>query len=204
MRWTWIRLAFSLVLSLAVGASIALTAPAPAPKDDKRAAGQDGLVLRIEAMKTEIESAKDLRIKATLSNQGKEAVTLVLPGDGSDCAWRTPVVGWSVLTDPKAEHPEYPPLNKSPRCGNVNALNSKEVFTLDPKESKQLEGWYSRPELSEPGTYRIVFYYFNEPGRKWRGVPLGEHDENTMKKVQERSPCALRSNELVIKVTGVK
>jgi hypothetical protein len=204
MRWMRICVVLGLASCVALATTIALTAPAPTPKSDSHAAGQNDLVLRIEAVKTEIESGKDLDIKATISNNGKEPVTLVAPGDGSDCRWRTPVIGWSVLTEPKAEHPEYPPLEKGARCGNVNALTADEVFILEPKQSKQLSGWIGAPALKEPGIYRIAFYYFNEPGRKWCGIPLGKHDEKTMKIVQESFPCAMRSNELVIKVASVK
>jgi hypothetical protein len=34
-----------------------------------------------------------------LVNSSDRTVTLVMPGDGSDVAWRTPVVQWSVSSD---------------------------------------------------------------------------------------------------------
>jgi hypothetical protein len=199
MLWPRLFLVICLVSFVAVSTS---AAPAPEPKDIKPAPGSGGLVLRIEVEKTEIESGEALRITATISNQGKQTVSLVVPGDGSDYGWRTPVIGWSVLADVKAKHPEIPALSKGPRCGNVNALTSEEVFDLDPKESKEFKGGIFAPQLAEPGTYRIVFYYRNEPGLKWKGVPLGKHDEKAMKRAQESLPCAVRSSELVIRVTG--
>src|SRR5919201_6135680 len=100
------------------------------------AAKEDGLVLVIRADRAVFgeKEPEPVRFTATLLNKGKETVTLVTPGDGSDCGWRTPLVGWSVVKvsadNPRAgKHPDKVPLHRGARCGNVNALKADEVFT---------------------------------------------------------------------------
>jgi hypothetical protein len=188
-----------------------LAAGAVACADDKPAgdpakAGPDatGLVLEIKVDNAEATIGKPVKVTATVVNQGKEAVTLVQPGDGSDVGWRTPVVGWSAVkvasADAKANHPDKPALDQSPRCGNINALKKDEIFTLEPGRKKDLAEWVGQPALPAPGTYKVVFYYANEPGRKWEGVPLGEHDAGAMARVQKSTSCRLKSNEVTITV----
>src|SRR5436853_5580183 len=59
--------------------------------------------LRLE-LPAKIEVSKPGAAKITIKNVSREPVTLVLPGDGSECKWRTPVVAWSfVPVDPKDE-----------------------------------------------------------------------------------------------------
>jgi hypothetical protein len=202
MRAILMKIAGALAVCAIPMATLVQAAVVQKGKDAKRGSPRPGLVMRIDAEKTKIRSGKDLRIKVTLVNQGTDPVMLVLPGDGSNCGWRTPIVGWSVLADPKAKHPERAPLDTNRFCGNINRLKPDEVFTLQPKQSKHIDGWLGLPPLARPGTYRLVFYYTNEPGRAWRGIPLGRHDEKTMKKVKTSLPCAMRSNELIVKVIG--
>lgn len=114
------------------------------------------------------------------------AVTLVLPGNGSESAWRTPVFGWSAIKVDKgtANHPKMAPLYRGGRCGNINPpLQKEEVFVLAPGESKKLYEWTGFPQLPEPGTYGVVFFYADEPNLKWRGIPLGQHNPEGMKRV---------------------
>jgi hypothetical protein len=150
-----------------------------------------------------------VKVRALLLNEGKKPVTLVRPGDGSDCGWRTPVVGWSVRrvlpVDAPARVTARLVLPQGRRlCGNINALKASEVFTLPPGQFKRMDGWIGPPDFPEPGTYRIVLLYKNEPGRRWLGIPLGEHDAKAMKQVQASHPCYLASNELLITVLKKK
>src|SRR5437867_1533542 len=50
-------------------------------------------------------------LSITLVNRGNREVTLVEPGDGSSCGWRTPLMEWSTG-----------PFRYGLRCGNVNPL----------------------------------------------------------------------------------
>jgi hypothetical protein len=180
-----------------------------ATDDPTKAAPEAGaLTLQIKADKAETTVGKPLKITATIVNGGKDAVTLVQPGDGSDVGWRPPVIGWSAVkvdsADAQAKHPDKPKLDHSPRCGNINALKADEVFNVEAGKQKDLNEWIGQPALPTPGTYKVVCYYANEPGRQWKGVPLGEHDAAAMTRVQASTACRLRSNEVTITVTETK
>jgi hypothetical protein len=163
-------------------------------------------VLEIKAKRTEIQVGESLQVGVTIRNEGKEAVTLVEPGDGSAEGWRTPIIGWSVvevkMAADKAKHPGKPiPVNHR-RCGNINALKAKEIIKLKSGATQALGGggWVGAPGFAKPGVYRVVFYYQNESGAKWTGIPLGKHDPDAMKEVQNSCKCLLASNELTITV----
>jgi len=160
--------------------------------------------LKLEISCEAVTIQKDARPKFTvaITNSGKADVTLVQPGDGSDCKMRTPVVGWSAIPadDPKATHPQEPPLYAGGRCGNINALQADEVFVLKPGERKALGGWFGAPSFPKRGKYRVVLYYFNLPNLQWSGLPLRRHDEKAMRQVKTSTKCELVSNELVFTV----
>ena len=160
------------------------------------------LDLHISAKEASLTLGQQPQITATITNKGSAPVTLVLPGDGSESGWRTPLVGFSSIKTgkDKPQHPATVPLYRGGRCGNVNALRSNEVFTLAPGKSKDLSAWIGLPQLPEPGTYSVVFYYANDPELKWRGVPLGRHDPDAMKRVEQSHKCLLISNELKLTV----
>jgi hypothetical protein len=199
------------VFLAAVWAALAGGSGAPGPSGAVRGAGaparKQGLTLGVKADKTTftMQQLGKVRFTVVLRNEGKVAVTLVQPGDGSDCGWRTPRIWWSVLRadDRTARHAQRQSPNRGRRCGNVNALKSNEVFTLKPGQGRELT-WVGVPHLPGPGTYRMVFCYENVPGLKWRGVPLGKHDPATLKRAQGSHPCLLRSNELKLTVTRAK
>jgi hypothetical protein len=171
--------------------------------DQNKSIPDEGLILQIAAKQTTFAVGQQRpAISITVKNQSKKPLTLVLPGDGSESGWRTPVIGWSVLQAKQeaAKHPKTPRLYEGGRCGNVNALKRNEVFVLGAGESKNLGEWSGFPTMVEPGTYRVVFYYANDPTLKWRGLPLGQHDPEAMKLVQQSHPCSLVSNELTFVV----
>jgi hypothetical protein len=172
------------------------------PLPDQKEIAPATLELHISAKEASLILGQQPHITATIINKGKASVTLVLPGDGSECGWRTPLVGFSSVKIDKgnARHPATVPQEYGSRCGNINSLKRDEVFTLAPGQSKDLPDWVGNPRFPEPGTYSVVFYYANDPERKWRGVPLGQHDPEAMKRVQKSYPCLLVSNELKLRV----
>src|SRR5262245_58854430 len=95
------------------------------------------------------------RFAVIISNRGTNSVTLVQPGDGSDCAWRTPIVGWSILpvTATDQKQPATPALFKAPRCGNINSIDHSEVFTLKPGESHRFDSWIGHPRFEKSGKF---------------------------------------------------
>lgn len=192
-----------LALALLAGTAILLkaigAAPAPPPETGTDPAGEGALKLHIHA-KSPMIMGEPSAFQITLQNRSQVPITLVMPGDGSNCGWRTPLVGWSAVSagDLAARHPDAPPLYRGPRCGNVNPLRKEEVFTLGPGQSKTLDGWAGAPHFTAPGSYKVVFYYSNDPAMTIRGVPLGQHE--ALELVKKSFKCALRSNELTVEV----
>lgn len=159
-----------------------------------------GLTLDVAFVNETLRAAEYQPVKATITNRSKSTVTLVQPGDGSNDGWRTPLVGLSILPAGDMRHPAKTPLRSGPRCGNINALRPKEVVTIEPGESVVLCEWFVRPSFAKAGRYSVVFYYTNRPDLPWKGVPLGEHDAEAMKRVRGSTPCRLVSRELVVDV----
>ena len=159
------------------------------------------LELRISSEQKEFRMGEYPKIRAVITNRSEQEVTLVQPGDGSDCSWRTPVIGWSALpADSEKEHPKAPAKRSVARCGNINPLTAKEIIRLKPGESATLSPWLGYHNIASPGEYRLRFYYANRPGMKWQGLPLGKHDPDAMKAVDGSTKCELVSNEIVVTV----
>jgi hypothetical protein len=108
------------------------------------------LILRLVSMTTPVRLDQKKAICAILFNQGDAPATLVLPGDGSYEARRTPIVAWSVLPadDPKASRVGPPTEPQFRPCGNLDALTRDQVFTLRPGETRVVE---TSPDLPGPG-----------------------------------------------------
>jgi hypothetical protein len=165
------------------------------------AVAQD-LILELEPLAEPIYAEDFPKFKVAIMNQGSKPVTLVQPGDGSNFRWRTPVVGWSIISadDPEKEHPKTPPLYSGARCGNINAVKSSDVFTLRPGERRILDEWTGHPRFEHPGRYRIRFYYHNIPDLQIRGIPLGKHDAGALRRIQQSHACELISEEIIVEV----
>jgi hypothetical protein len=147
--------------------------------DPQAQKGADGGVL--------VDAGAHAIFHATLRNDDRREVTLVMPGDGSDCGWRTPILRWKPAPDVQR------------RCGNINALQTGEVFTLKPGETTSL-GYLYLPFSATAGDKRKVsLEYENDPGLKWSGLPLGKHDEATMRQLRASTPLRVTSN--VVEVT---
>lgn len=158
------------------------------------------LVVELPARVKQHEIPGDIRI--SIRNVGHSDVSLVMPGDGSECAWRTPIIGWSALPlDSHEAHPEKPVRRPTGRCGNIGPLTAEQVFTLKPGESQSLGTWLDFPTQLEAGKYRVLFYYENRPDIEWRGIPLGDHDADAMDVVTESDAVSLLSEEVIVEVT---
>jgi hypothetical protein len=182
---------FALVLALGQPSSSAV-----------RASGD--LTLRVSTENTALRVAEWPVIDVTITNNGTETVNLVHPGDGSDAGWRTPIVAWSVIeVSSSATHPTKPSETPAERmCGNINPLESHEVFALLPGETKKLSTWGALAPFNEPGAYKVVFLYANRPSLEWKGIPLGEHNKVTMWLVRLSTSVTLSSNELLFTVSN--
>lgn len=156
--------------------------------------------LKLELPAT-IKQSTQARAKIRINNTGRVPVTLVMPGDGSESRWRTPVVGWSFLPVDSMERHTIQPPRVLGRCGNINRLSPAEVFVLKPGDGKDLVQWVGFPYSLSPGKYRAVFFYSNIPRLKWSGVPLGEHDQASMKRIKRSTFVALESNEVLVEIT---
>jgi hypothetical protein len=138
----------------------------------------------------------------TISYRGSNSVTLVEPGDGSECGWRTPVCGFSIIPENArtAKHPASPSPPRGERCGNINPFKLSEVFVLQPGQSRRVFASAGMPMFERPGRYRLVFYYQNIPDLKISGSPLGPHEKGALEGIRASTPCRLVSNEIVINV----
>src|SRR5262245_110834 len=104
--------------------------PHAAPLPDSPAAG---LEIELTCTNPVVTPAYDPGLPAHRVNKGKKPVTVVLPGDGSDVGWRTPVVRWG-----KEER------GTIRRCGNINRLKPEEVIELLPGQRVKLD-WIGHP-----------------------------------------------------------
>ena len=147
------------------------------------------IALELKAEKPTIKLGEMPSFRAELINQGDKEVTIVQPGDGSDCGWRTPIVRWSPAMRTGVG-----------RCGNINALKASEVVTLKPGERVPVSGWLGSPSLSKAGTHKVVLEIENVPGLEWGGLPLGKHDPAAMEKVRRSTAFKAVSNAVEVKV----
>ena len=165
---------------------------------DKIATQPPKLRLAITTKNNVVSNAKPLEIEAHITNLGDKPVTLVQPGDGSNCGWRTPLIGWSVRPAGDMRHPDKPRMTSQARCGNINTLGPDEVFTIESGATAKFSSWVMRPNIPGRGKHTVVFYYENRPDLQWKGIPLGRHDPAAMRKVKSSTPCKLVSNELIV------
>jgi hypothetical protein len=140
-----------------------------------------GLALELTCSNWVVTPDVDPRFAVFLVNRGKKTVTVVLPGDGSEDGWRTPVVRWEQDRGIRM------------RPGSVKPLTPADVIELAPGQRVKLN-WVGRPAL-DTGLNRVSVELEHNPTLKWRGIPGGrEHDAATMKKVQAIPAIKLTSN----------
>ena len=169
-----------------------------APWKDAPRSDQLTLVMTAPTTVVRRESASPFTIYVT--NNSDQKVTLVHPGDGSEVGWRTPIVQWSILENGDASvHPAFPqPDRRFSRCGNIDNLKWRDVFTLDPGETKQLEAFM--PPFRKPGSYKVKFLYENRPSLEWQGYEMRIHHPLAMWRVRHSTECTLASNEISLTV----
>jgi hypothetical protein len=156
--------------------------------------------LLISSEKIAVKVGEKIPIKVAISNKGSEPVSLVHPGDGSEHAWRTPIIGWSIIRNNKAaRHPLEPTPSKEGRCGLMNPLKADEVFRLEPGESRELESWAYLSPFEAPGIYRVAFLYANRPSMKWRNEDSFQSD-SVLSLVKQSTEITTVSNEIVFTV----
>ncbi len=153
-----------------------------------------------EGVRLEIKAVADqgyTRFEGMLFNGGKKKVTLVEPGDGSDVGWRTPVITWKATTlagmaAPREEHG---------RCGNVNAIQEKEVFDLRPGERRAVGEWLGAPDV-KPGRYLVRVVYENDPKHDLTGISLGPSSDKALAKIRKSTPCRIESAAIIADITS--
>ncbi len=151
-------------------------------------------------------------IAIKIENMSDGPVRLVMPGDGSDCSLRTPLVGWSILPlDSNTDHPAHNecPQNFLPRCcGTIGSLTQSDLFVLQRGHSRSLSSAFEIKSSLEhlllntpidPGPYRIVFYYSNYPELDFGGV--GIHDPMAAQQLIESDYVESISNEVLVEIT---
>ena len=158
-----------------------------------------GLSLKLSVESASLRVMEQPKVKITISNQGRDPVVLVRPGDGSDREMRSPLTKWLVEPLPGEGDPKGI-LQVIMDCGNINALRPDEIFTIAPGETETFRTnvW---AVFSKPGKYRVRYVYENRPSMEWKGIVLGQHDEEAMRRVRESTSCKLISNEVVFIVS---
>ncbi len=166
-----------------VKAAFAKQVPAAAP--------DCGLRLRLTPPRRTVHAGQPVEVVATLLNESSQPVTLVMPGDGSIEAQRTPIVSW--VLEPAVALPMR-------HCTTIGALRAGEVFTLPAGGAKDLGGWANLWPIPRPGTFRATMTYTNAPEAQWLFAP-SSHDPEEMRRVRASDLCSVRSNviELVVK-----
>lgn len=164
--------------------------------------GKDSLTLIIKSEKLQIsiDSNQYVKIIATIENKGSNKIKLVLPGDGSQSGWRTPILKWSIVDledEAKSKYPEFS-LNTNPRCGNVNGLIESELVELNSGDKVLFEEWLFASIPKKLGKYRIQLFYENDPSIEWKG--MGWHDGGLMRKAKESDPIQIVSNEIIVEI----
>lgn len=134
------------------------------------------------------------RLELTLTNRGDQPVSLVLPGDGSECGARTPRLNYIWLRDGNIVVPPVPGFT----CGNVNPLRAGEVFTLQPGASRTITEWLG-PRWPVAGVYQLKLRYTNKPDARF-GDPSDPHDAAEMQKLRASTPVTVESNTIDITI----
>jgi hypothetical protein len=173
-------LALSIILAAAADQGTSRPSSSPATHDPN---------LRIE-LKTDMPVIKDgerPRFSAELINDGAQVVSIVLPGDGSESAWRTPVVRW----DP-------PPPIPGSRCGNFSRAKPSDIVVLESGKRVTLE-WIGHPSL-RAGKNRVSLELQNLPELNVRRFQ--EPEEPVPKEILATPRFTAKSNVVEVEVKG--
>jgi hypothetical protein len=158
--------------------------------DGKGSVAQASLKLAIDlrVLTLSVSEGTIPEFTADLVNQGQGPVKVVLPMDGSECGWRTPVVRWTPAWEPLA------------RCGYVSGLRLQDIITLMPGERVKLN-WIIGPLLARKGKHEVSLELEHVPDIEWKGVPCPWHDPEAMKAVRESIPWKAVSNTVEVTVS---
>lgn len=182
----------------------AAAAPPPARTDGMPIGGTAPVEIqspeRCEGVRLSLRTRSNLEGGVTfigaLFNDGPRTVTLVDPGDGSAAGWRTPILTWKVTTPDGTPVAEY----ESPRCGNMNAIHSDEIFDLPPHRHHVLSAWIGAPQVATAGRYVIRVTYQNHPGLR----PLHGASETVLRRMANSTPCTVESDAVTVDLPGVR
>jgi hypothetical protein len=131
------------------------------------------------------------RFAVTLTNKGRKPARLVVPGDGSEAGMRTPILTWIATAGGNPAEPAPP----SGRCGLTNAIEAKEVFTLAPGASREMNEWLGEPYV-KPGTYDVKLRFRNDPKVVRNASP------DVTKLVAATDACDVTSNAIKVTIKG--
>jgi hypothetical protein len=126
------------------------------------------------------------RFTLTLKNDGATAIRLVMPGDGSEVGWRTPILKWSATAMGKAVT-----MTNGARCGFMNPIEPREIVRLAPGESRDFSEWLTMPPLPN-GTYEVRLTYRNDPG--FLGGRMSDASEEVKHLIAGSSACEVTTN----------
>ncbi len=140
-------------------------------------------------------NATELSFRASLVNRRGSAVTILLPGDGSDRRRRTPFIVWEVSDAKTGE--AVPPLGFI-GCGNMDPLLPDDIVTLAPSERCDLGRWLGKPHIPEDGAYRVRLVYGNVP--TWPAMERTTDDATLVEAVHASTPLYVTSDALEVTV----
>ena len=130
------------------------------------------------------------RFEAALVNRRSSALTLVLPGDGSEAGMRTPFLSWEVRD---AESGALRPVGWI-GCGTIDALREDEVVRLAPGERRSIQ---VRQRLTTSGRVRVVLRYLNDP---LVGLPHGQDESQLLARVLASERLMLSSRPILVEL----
>jgi hypothetical protein len=120
-----------------------------------------------------------------LHNTSGKNVPLMLTGDGSSRGRRNPTLTMELSPNRVAQRAG---------CGNMNALDPKEIIVLRAGERRRL-GWVDAPTPSAAGHYSLRATYENDPASKELGdTRPGPATDRLVARVRTTVPCKLTSN----------
>ncbi len=167
--------------------------------------------LSIRADIPNVQPDYPLRVSGSLENVGTESVSLVDTGDGSLNGMRTPILRWEVTPLDGQDHKPGP----RHRCASMNGVEAGELFTLHPGQRHVLNGWFRGPQATQPGRYRAVLTFINDPSlswyreledrpqdeaAQWQLVRTDVHAPELMARVHASTPCQAVSNAIEFEV----
>ncbi len=133
------------------------------------------------------------RFKLLLKNEGTSAVRLVMPGDGSESGWRTPILTWSATQGTKPIAVRF-----GRHDAMMNRIEASEIFSLAPGASRELGEWVLAPSLPA-GAYELRLTYRNDPGLT-SGKTAANASDEVKHLIADTTPCEATTNSVLAKL----